>query len=81
MTLSTKAKFEAKFNQYKTMIQDDIAYFLSGSYLDDVIEGLTEDAHEVDKLHFNHPLLSEIVCDIADAKAKVKVSVDISYED
>ena len=84
MTLTSKAKFEATANKYKTMIENDLTEYLCGDDFEDLIEGLTEDAHYVaENKNFEgmHPLLNELLVDIADGNAKVKVSVDISYDD
>ena len=84
MTVSSKAKFEATANKFKTMIENDLTEYLSGDDFEELIEGLTEDAHYCAANKYcwdTHPLLNELLVDIADGNAKVKVSVDISYED
>ena len=73
MTLSTKSKLEATADTHFKYLEEQLGIHLDGHLLDDAIEYLIEKN--------DHPLINEILDDICDLKAKVKVSVKISYED
>ena len=73
MTLSTKSKLEATSDKHIKYLEEQLGIHLDGHLLDDALEYLIEKN--------DHPVIDEILDDICELKAKVKVSVDISYED
>ena len=71
MTLSSKC-LSKDTSIEKTDLENLIAETLEGACLDDTLEYLDS---------FDNPLTQEIFDDVCEAKAKIKVSVDISYDD
>ena len=70
MTLSSKCQLKATSIE-KTCLESLIAETLEGACLDDTLEHLDS---------FDDPLSQEIFDDVCEARANIKVLVEISYQ-
>ena len=71
MTVTSNVKSEAISD--RESLENTLADYLGGCALNDLLEYLDGD--------LDNPFEQEILEDICEAKAKIKVSVEISYED